>query len=65
VPTRIRWAQLLKRVFAIDIEQCPQRGGTLKIIVAIEHPPLIAKILAYLGLSARIHGPESRFTVPQ
>jgi hypothetical protein len=22
-PTRISWARLLKRVFAIDIEQCP------------------------------------------
>ena len=27
-----------KRVFAIDIEQCPQCGGTLKIIAAIIAP---------------------------
>ena len=33
------WARLLKRVFEIDMEQCPQCGGTLKIIAAIEHPP--------------------------
>ncbi|MFH0351774.1 MAG: hypothetical protein ACHBMF_07595, partial [Chromatiales bacterium] len=33
-------------------EQCPRCGGTLKIIAAIEHPPLIAKILTHLGLSA-------------
>jgi hypothetical protein len=44
---------LLKRVFAIDIEQCPHGGGTLKIIAAIEHPPVIAKILAHLGLPIR------------
>jgi hypothetical protein len=40
-------------VFDIDIEHCPHCGGTLKIIAAIEHPPVIAKILAHLGLSAR------------
>jgi hypothetical protein len=42
------WARLLKRVFEIDIEQCPQCGGTLKIIAAIEHP-VIAKILVCLS----------------
>jgi hypothetical protein len=40
-------------VFDIDIEQCPQCGGPLKIIAAIEHPPVIAKILTPLGLPAR------------
>ena len=52
-PSRLSWAQLLKRVFEIDMEQCPQCGGTLKIIAAIEHPPVIAKILTHLGLPAR------------
>ena len=47
------WAQLLKRVFDIDIEHCPHCGGTLQIIAAIEDPIVIAKILAHLGLSAR------------
>jgi hypothetical protein len=41
----------LKRVFAIDIEQCPQCGGTLKIIAALEDPTVMAKILTHLGLS--------------
>jgi hypothetical protein len=50
---RLSWARLLKRVFEIDIEQCPQCGGTLKLIAAIEDPPVIAKILTHLGLSAR------------
>ena len=36
---RISWAQLLKRVFDIDIEQCSNCGGALKIICAIEEPP--------------------------
>ncbi len=52
-PARISWARLLKRVFDIDIEQCSQCGGTLKIIAAIEDPIVIAKILTHLGLPAR------------
>ncbi len=33
---RMSWAQLLKRVFAIDITTCPQCGGPLTILAAIE-----------------------------
>jgi hypothetical protein len=52
-PARLSWARLLKRVFDIDLEHCPRCGGPLKIIAAIEHPPVIAKILTDLGLPAR------------
>ena len=47
------WARLLKRVFDIDIEYCPQCGGRLQIIAAIVDPPVIAKILTHLHLPAR------------
>ena len=40
--------QHLKRVFAIDIETCPDCGGTLRVIACIEDPPLIAKILGHV-----------------
>jgi hypothetical protein len=40
-----QWMQRLKRVFAIDIETCPECGGKLRVIACIEDPPLIAKIL--------------------
>jgi hypothetical protein len=49
------WARLLERVFDIDIEYCPQCGGRLKIVAAIEDPPVIAKILTHLHLPA--HAP--------
>jgi len=49
-PARMSWARLLKRVFDIDLEHCPQCGGTWKIIAAIVEPPVIARILAHLGL---------------
>ena len=46
-------ARLLKRVFDIDLEHCPQCGGTLKIIAAIEELAVIVRILTHLGLPAR------------
>ena len=48
---RLRWAQLLKRVFDIDIERCPDCGGPL--IAAIEEPAAITRILTHLGLAAQ------------
>jgi hypothetical protein len=50
---RMGWARLLKRVFDIDLEHCPQCGGEFRIIAAIEDPAVIAKILTHLGLPAR------------
>ena len=49
---RMSWARLLKRVFDIDVERCPNCGA-LKIIAAIEDPPVIVKILSHLGLPTR------------
>ena len=50
---RMNWARLLKRVFDIDVEHCPNCGSALKIIAAIEDPPVIIKILSHLGLPTR------------
>ena len=51
--TRMSWARLLKRVFGIDLEHCPNCGGALKIIAAIVDSPVIAQILTHLNLPAR------------
>jgi len=61
--SRMSWARLLKRVFDIDIEHCPNCGGALKIIAAIEDPPVIVKILSHLGLPTR--APAQRFDLFQ
>ena len=47
---RMSWAQRLKRVFAIDIEQCERCGARVRIIASIEDPSVIRKILSHLGL---------------
>ena len=52
-PLRLSWAKLLKRVFKIDMEHCPNCGGELKIIAAILEQPVIEKIFTHLGLQAR------------
>ena len=52
-PVRQSWAKLLKRVFELDLEHCPNCGGELKIIAAILEQPVIEKILTHLGLQAR------------
>ena len=52
-PMRLGWAKLLKRVFNLDLEHCPNCGGELKVITAILERPAIEKILTHLGLEAR------------
>ena len=44
-PARMSWARLLKRVFDIDLEHCPQCGGALKIIVPVKGtmPPSLSR----------------------
>jgi len=44
----LSWMQLLKRVFAIDIEKCAECGGKLRVIACIEDPPLIRQILSHV-----------------
>ena len=36
---RVGWARLLKRVFEIDLERCPNCSGQLRIIAAILQAP--------------------------
>ena len=49
-PVRLNWAKLLKRVFELELEHCPNCGGELKIIAAIPEQPVIEKILMHLDL---------------
>ena len=54
------WAQLLKRVFAIDIETCPDCGGKLRVIACVEEPALNAKILWHIQAREELAGVAPR-----
>src|SRR5467141_2033656 len=47
------WAQLMARIFALDVLECPRCGGRMRILAAIEDPSVAPKILDYLGLPSR------------
>jgi hypothetical protein len=49
---RYTWAELMKRVFALDVLECPFCKGKRKLIALINDPPVIRAILACLGLPA-------------
>ncbi|NDY96260.1 transposase, partial [Wenzhouxiangella limi] len=57
----MRWAKRLKRVFQIDVETCPNCGGTVQVIACIEDQPVIERILNHLA-SKELSGlwPDSR-----
>jgi hypothetical protein len=45
------WASLLKRVFGEEILVCSRCGHrSMRVIAAIDDPPLVERILAHLGL---------------
>ena len=56
-PSRARrpypWAELMRRVFAVDVLECPRCHGPLKILAAIHPPDTAGAILECLGLPAR------------
>jgi len=47
------WALLLRRVFAVNVLECPECHGRMRIVAAIQAPEAICKILQCLGLPAR------------
>lgn len=52
-PRNYCWSQMMRRVFAIDVLECPQCCGPMKILSAIQSPDAILKILDCLGLPSR------------
>jgi hypothetical protein len=46
----LSWAELLRRVFAVEVLVCTCCGGERRIIAEVEEGPIARKILAHLGL---------------
>ena len=51
-PTRTPWAALLKRVFAVDVQNCRRCGGRLRILECATKPTDIARVLRQHGLES-------------
>jgi putative transposase/transposase-like zinc-binding protein len=73
VPKTIPWADLIRRVFAADVLECPRCGGRMRILAAIQNPRAIRDILDHLGLPSRAppiapswtsHGPPPGEFIP-
>ena len=67
VKRRYDWAELLRRVFAVDVLRCGLCGGRRELIAQITQPGVVTAILAALGLpteAPRVHparGPPELF----
>ena len=44
------WADLMRRVFDLDVLLCPRCGGRMSMIATIEADDVLRKILGHLGL---------------
>ena len=47
---RLRWAGLLRRVFAVDVLTCPDCGGARRLIATITDGLVVRRILDHLEL---------------
>lgn len=47
---RYPWAELLRRVFEIDVFYCPHCGGVRRLLAAITAPDAIERVLRAMGL---------------
>ena len=69
---RIPWAELLAKVYEIDVLACPECGGRMKLIAFIAEPTVAKRILDHLGLDStgpplarpRVGQPDSVDVVP-
>ena len=60
----IDWACLLKRVYDIDVFECPC-GGRIRVISVIEDPVVIKKILNHLHLPSEVPTIHPARALPQ
>ena len=52
-PRNYAWAELMRRVFELDVLACDHCGGRMRIIASIHPPDTTRKILDCLGLPSR------------
>jgi len=47
------WAELMKRVWALDVQECPRCRARMRILADLHSPDAIEKILKCLDLPSR------------
>jgi len=62
---RIDWATLLRRTFGLDVLDCPQCHGRMRVIATITEPEAIRKVLSAMKLSTEIPRPFPARAPPQ
>ena len=50
--SRVPWAELLSRVFKVDVLQCENCGGRMTVLAFLTERAVVKKILEHLGLPA-------------
>ena len=51
-PSRVPWAELLSRVFKVDVLKCENCGGRMTVLEFLTERAVVKKILEHLGLPA-------------
>ena len=57
-PNRLAWAELLRRVFLVDVLRCAGCGGRREIVAEVTDPDAARAILEHLGLLVDVPLPE-------
>ena len=61
-PQRLPWAELLRRVFLVDVLDCPRCHARMRIVAAVTESGAVERILRHLGENAQpptIAGPRA------
>jgi hypothetical protein len=64
-PRRMSWAELMKRVFSLDVLECPECKGRMKVIATITDPEVVRKFLASIDLPTQLPPMERARPPPQ
>ncbi len=51
-PAQAKWAELLKRSFAIEILNCAKCGGKMKLVSTVQDPIVAKRILESMGVNS-------------
>jgi hypothetical protein len=64
-PRRLAWAELLRRVFAVDVLECPSCGGRMRLLAAIQPPDATEAILIASSCPGGPHPHPRRCLMPR